>query len=45
MRIVPLSLPTPYPVGPVNAYLLPGPPVTLVDCGPKTDDARAALEA
>lgn len=44
MRIVPLSLPTPYPVGPVNAYLLPGPPVTLVDCGPKTQEARAALE-
>ncbi len=44
MRIIPLLLPTPYPVGPVNAYLLPGPPVTLVDCGPKTDEARAALE-
>jgi glyoxylase-like metal-dependent hydrolase (beta-lactamase superfamily II) len=44
MRIVPLSLPTPYPVGPVNAYLLPGPPVTLVDCGPKTREALAALE-
>jgi glyoxylase-like metal-dependent hydrolase (beta-lactamase superfamily II) len=29
----------------VNAYLLPGPPVTLVDCGPKTPDARAALDA
>ncbi len=45
MHIVSISLPTPYPVGPVNAYLLPGPPVTLVDCGPKTDEARAALEA
>ncbi len=44
MRIIPLVLPTPYPVGPVNAYLLPGPPVTLVDCGPKTDEARVALE-
>lgn len=44
-RIIPLSLPTPYPVGPVNAYLLPGPPVTLVDCGPKTPEAKAALEA
>lgn len=30
-------------MGPVNAYLLPGPPVTLVDCGPKTDQALAAL--
>lgn len=45
MRIVSLTLPTPFPVGPVNAYLLPGPPVTLVDCGPKTDEALAALEA
>ncbi len=45
MRIIPLALPTPYPVGPVNAYLLPGPPVTLVDCGPKTPQALEALEA
>ncbi|MGH2404717.1 MAG: MBL fold metallo-hydrolase [bacterium] len=44
MRIIAVSLPTPYPVGPVNAYLLPGPPVTLVDCGPKTEEAREALE-
>lgn len=43
MRIVTISLPTPYPVGAVNAYLLPGPPVTLVDCGPKTHEALAAL--
>ena len=45
MRIIPIELPTPYPVGPVNAYLLPGPPVTLVDCGPKTPEAQTALEA
>lgn len=45
MHIIPLSLPTPYPVGPVNAYLLPGPPLTLVDCGPKTPEALEALEA
>lgn len=44
MRIVPLWLPTPYPVGPVNVYMLPGPPLTLVDCGPKTPEARSALE-
>lgn len=43
MRIIPIALPTPYPVGPVNAYLLPGPPVTLVDCGPKTEETLAAL--
>ena len=45
VRIIAIELPTPFPVGPVNAYLLPGPPVTLVDCGPKTPDAQAALEA
>jgi glyoxylase-like metal-dependent hydrolase (beta-lactamase superfamily II) len=45
VRIIAIELPTPYPVGPVNAYLLPGPPITLVDCGPKSSEARAALEA
>lgn len=45
MRIIPIVLPTPYPVGPVNAYVLPGPPATLVDCGPRTPEARTALEA
>jgi glyoxylase-like metal-dependent hydrolase (beta-lactamase superfamily II) len=44
MHIIILSLPTPYPVGPVNAYLLPGSPLTLVDCGPKTPEALEALE-
>jgi glyoxylase-like metal-dependent hydrolase (beta-lactamase superfamily II) len=38
-----IRLPTPFPVGPVNAYLLAGDPVTLIDTGPKTDAARAAL--
>ncbi|MDR7544112.1 MAG: hypothetical protein QN120_07695 [Armatimonadota bacterium] len=36
MRIVPIRLPTPYPVAPVNVYMLPGPPLTLLDGGPKT---------
>lgn len=38
-----LSLPTPYPVGPVNVYYLPGPDPTLVDTGPNTPEALAAL--
>ncbi|MGH2453832.1 MAG: MBL fold metallo-hydrolase [bacterium] len=42
-RIVRISLPTPFPVGPVNAYLLPDPPVTLVDAGPKTEEAGVTL--
>jgi glyoxylase-like metal-dependent hydrolase (beta-lactamase superfamily II) len=40
-----LSLPTPFPVGPVNVYLLTGDPLTLVDTGPRYDDARLALES
>ena len=43
--IHPLSLPTPFPVGPVNVYLIDGDPLTLVDTGPKADISRAALKA
>jgi glyoxylase-like metal-dependent hydrolase (beta-lactamase superfamily II) len=32
-------------VGSVNAWLLPGDPVTLIDTGPREDGALAALEA
>lgn len=39
-----IELPTPWPVGAVNAYLLLGEPLTLIDCGPRTDMALAALE-
>jgi glyoxylase-like metal-dependent hydrolase (beta-lactamase superfamily II) len=42
MRIIPLSVPTPFYVGPVNCYLIAEDPVTLIDTGPKT---RAAIEA
>jgi glyoxylase-like metal-dependent hydrolase (beta-lactamase superfamily II) len=38
------SLPTPFPVGPVNVYLAEGEPLTLVDAGPRYDPAREALE-
>ena len=40
-----LSLPTPFPVGPVNVYLAEGEPLTLIDTGPKDVLTRAALEA
>ncbi len=40
-----ISIPTPYPVGPVNAYLVNGEPLTLVDCGPDTPEGREALTA
>ena len=38
-------LPTPFPVGPVNVWVLQGEPLTLVDAGPRTPEALAALEA
>jgi glyoxylase-like metal-dependent hydrolase (beta-lactamase superfamily II) len=41
----PIAIPLPLPhVGSVNAWLLPGDPVTLIDTGPRADGALAALE-
>jgi glyoxylase-like metal-dependent hydrolase (beta-lactamase superfamily II) len=40
-----LSLPTPFPVGPVNVHVVLRDPITLIDTGPLTDDAWAALGA
>jgi len=43
-----LTIPTPFPVGPVNVYVARAPGddgLTLVDCGPRTSEARAALDA
>jgi len=42
---VPISLPTPYPIGPVTVFLLRSDPITLVDTGPATRPARRALLA
>jgi len=41
-----IRIPTPFPVGPVNVYLATNPedPLTLIDTGPRTDQAREALE-
>ena len=43
MKIVPISVPTPFYVGPVNCYLIAEDPITLIDTGPKTKEAAAAL--
>ncbi len=43
MRIEKLVIPTPFPVGPINIYLVVEEPMTLVDTGPKTDEALTAL--
>lgn len=41
--IAKLILPTPFPVGDVNVYVIKGDLLTLVDVGPKTDEAWQAL--
>ncbi len=43
MRIEKLVIPTPFPVGPINVYLIIDDPITLVDTGPKTEEALSAL--
>lgn len=40
-----MHLPTPFAIGAVNAYVLPGTPTALVDCGPDTESAFEALES
>jgi glyoxylase-like metal-dependent hydrolase (beta-lactamase superfamily II) len=44
MKIVPISVPTPFYVGPVNCYLVAEDPLTLIDTGPKTKEALEALK-
>ena len=39
-----ITLPTPFPVGPVHIYLLEGEPLTLLDTGPRTPEALQKLE-
>ncbi len=43
MRIIPISIPTPFYVGDVNVYLIREDPITLIDVGPKTAAAEKAL--
>ena len=43
MKIVPLSIPTPFYVGDVNVYLIKEEPLTLIDVGPKTKEASKVL--
>jgi glyoxylase-like metal-dependent hydrolase (beta-lactamase superfamily II) len=39
-----IEIPTPFPVGSVNCYLIEGSPLTLVDTGPKTHDSLATIQ-
>lgn len=43
MKIVPISIPTPFYVGEVNVYLIKEEPLTLIDVGPKTKEAADVL--
>ncbi|QFF99332.1 MBL fold metallo-hydrolase [Psychrobacillus glaciei] len=43
MTIHKITMPTPFAVGDVNAYLVKGDALTLVDAGPKTEEALVAL--
>jgi glyoxylase-like metal-dependent hydrolase (beta-lactamase superfamily II) len=45
MKIVPLSIPTPFYVGDVNVYLIKKEPLTLIDVGPKTTEAAEVLRS
>jgi glyoxylase-like metal-dependent hydrolase (beta-lactamase superfamily II) len=45
MKIVPISVPTPFYIGPVNVYLIKEDPITIIDTGPKTKEAIEALRA
>lgn len=44
-RIHRIPAPTPFPVGPVNTYLIEGKSLVLIDAGLKTEASFAALEA
>jgi len=43
MKIIPLAIPTPFYVGDVNVYLIKEEPLTLIDVGPKTEEATKVL--
>ena len=45
MKIYPISVPTPFYIGPVNVYLIAEDPITIIDTGPKTKEANEALRA
>src|SRR6266487_2262307 len=45
MKIIPISLPTPFYIGAVNVYLIKEDPITIIDTGPKTKEAIDALRA
>src|SRR5947208_3740276 len=45
MRIITITLPTPFYIGPVNVYPIKEDPITLIDTGPKTKETVDVLRA
>jgi glyoxylase-like metal-dependent hydrolase (beta-lactamase superfamily II) len=45
MKVHRIIVPTPFYVGPVNVYLIQEDPLTLIDAGPRTDEAIGALRS
>lgn len=45
LHIYRIKVPTPYPVGPTNSYLIKKKPYTLIDPGCETDEAKEVLLA
>ncbi len=43
LSVYQIIIPTPYPVGPVNAYLIKNDPITLIEIGPDTPQANKVL--
>ncbi|WP_108670886.1 MBL fold metallo-hydrolase [Peribacillus acanthi] len=43
-NIAKITIPTPFPVGDVHAYIVRGDALTLIDAGPKTNECREAIE-
>jgi glyoxylase-like metal-dependent hydrolase (beta-lactamase superfamily II) len=39
-----IEIPTPFPVGSMNCYLIEGSPLTLIDTGPKTSESLATIQ-
>ncbi|MHA2423586.1 MAG: MBL fold metallo-hydrolase [Candidatus Thorarchaeota archaeon] len=39
-----IEIPTPFPVGSMNCYLIEGSPLTLIDTGPKTSESLATIK-
>ena len=44
MSVHKIEIPTPYPVGDVNAFVVKGDALTIFDVGPKTTEAYEALK-